>query len=111
MGRVLPNCKANGAGLGFKNPTCSGFGSGAGIMHTRPELDLYTYIILKKFKNPKYKYCSNFLVSLSLTLITLLAASLSLTLNCPHFHFLIESQLKNDPNHHFCDVFIWRGLV
>ena len=51
-----PTLKANGAGSNFKNSTSSEFGSGVGIMYTRPKPHLYTYIILKKIKNPNYKY-------------------------------------------------------
>ena len=64
-------------GVGFTQPakqmgrvsvletqSCSRFRLSVGIMHTHPELDPYTYIILKNFKNPKYKYCTNFLISL-----------------------------------------------
>ena len=51
-----PTRKANGAGSDFKNLTRSEFGSGAGIMYTRPKPHPYTYSILKKFKNPNYKY-------------------------------------------------------
>ena len=48
----------------LETQSCSGFRLSVGIMHTHPELDPYTYIILKNFKNPKYKYCTNFLISL-----------------------------------------------
>jgi len=127
-------------------------------MHICPNPNLYTYVILKIFKNP-YKYCSfsffyfhfpnrnHFLsrppspsLSLSLLVVAYSTAPLPPPYLPPLCHsllhlggdggysfvlwkrsccniddigfcskrkFSIESQLKNDPNHHFCDVFIW----
>ena len=131
-------------------------------MHIHPEPILYTYVILKNFKNPKYKYCSfSFLYfhfsnrnhsfsRLPSPSLSLVVAAHSSTVPlpppclpplchsllhlggdggysfvlwkrsccsiddigfCSKRKFPIESQLKNDLSHHFCDVFIWWGLV
>lgn len=47
-------CEANGACVGFKNPTCSGFGIRSGIRQTRPNPTyIYIYIILNNLLKKK----------------------------------------------------------
>ena len=70
MSWVLPDLLNIGSSLGFKNQTQSRFGSGPGFMHTRPEPNLYTYILLKKkLKNPSINTPLSFqIIFLNLTL-------------------------------------------
>ena len=95
MSWVLPDLLNIGSSLGFKNQTQSRFGSGPGFMHTRPEPNLYTYILLKKkLKNPSINTPLSFqIIFLNLTLNPLslsrplslsLKLSLLATLSRPH---------------------------
>ena len=57
MGRILHGQINNRVRYGFKKKkTWNGSRSSSGFMHTWLEPDRYTYTILNKIKNPRYKY-------------------------------------------------------